>query len=166
MAFGKRMWMERDGMRVTLGPLKLEHAEILAKYIQYLASSAYTMMPDRTHTVWQERDWIKKVAEDDDERIWGVYIDDDPEPIGTLGLHGLNRTPNNCVSGALFFKIEKQGCGIGSRFTHPMRTFAAFELLANPLFAIRSTVLDDNLASFKALESVGYVWTGDEKSLG
>lgn len=158
--FGKKMWMVRDGTKITLAPLLLDHAKVLARHLQYLSANAYTMSPDRAQTEWEEAEWIKKTSEDKSTRMWGVFLNDGDEPIGTVGLHGINFPTGNCTSGAMIFDRAHQGKGYGSRFTHPMRTFYAFQLMTDAMFAIRSTVIADNPRSWKALERMGYVCTG------
>lgn len=106
-----------------------------------------------------EYEYFDKVRADKSCVSWGVYVIDGESRtlVGTTALHGLTDGMydpyKSGSSGFMIFRPEFWGKGIAGA-CHRARTMYAFDSLG--LVVIRSSVIRENIASQRAIESVGY----------
>ena len=154
--YGPSLRIEYDGLGVTLVPAKLEWASHYAKMMSSLKVNMWTTMLYGC-TESGELEWLEKQAKDPKGVAWAIVPDGCELPVGNTGLHNIDAVTGSCTSGIIIFDTVWWGRGIASR-AHLIRTWFAAEMLNR--LTIHSHVRDQNEASRKALERVGYTVTG------
>lgn len=154
--YGPKIRIEYDGLGITLVPAKLEWA---AHYAEMMSSLKVNMWTNGLYgfTEADEREWLEKTAKDSKGVSWAILPDGCDLPVGNTGLHGIESITGSCSSGIIIFDTTWWGKGVASR-AHLARTWFSAEMLNR--LTIHSTVRDQNEASRKALERVGYMVTG------
>lgn len=104
----------------------------------------------------EEKEWFEKAAEDDSV-IW--LIRKEGKLIGSTGLHHLDNWNGSCTSGCVIWDKSQWGLGVVS-LAHIVRTWFAAKQFKR--LTIGSSVYTPNVASYRALERVGYIRTGKE----
>jgi RimJ/RimL family protein N-acetyltransferase len=154
--FGPKVKISNNNISMTLGgsPTKEDIPEITNgmsdwQVLKYLGRSFGT-------TKKEEREWMEKTSKSDSV-IW--LIRKGGKLIGSTGLHHLDSWDGSCTSGCVIWDKSQWGNGIAS-LAHVVRTwFAAKQYNRH---TIGSSVYVPNVASYKALEKVGYIRVGKE----
>ncbi len=112
-----------------------------------------------------ETDWFERERKNSDSIVWGIFdITNGRTLIGNTSLGSFETGPTGirqAVSGILIFNKDYWGKGIAS-YAHKARTWYAFNEMG--LTRIQSAVYDGNIASQKALESIGYQFVYTERN--
>ena len=154
--YGPKIRVECDGLGITLVPAKLEWAGHYAEMMSSLKVNMWTMGL-YGFTEADEREWLEKTAKYPKGVSWAILPDGCDLPVGNTGLHGIDFVTGSCSSGIIIFDPTWWGKGVASR-AHLARTWFASDMLHR--LTIHSTVRDQNEASRRALERVGYTVTG------
>lgn len=154
--YGPKIRVEYDGLGITLVPARLEWAK---HYAEMMSSLRVNMWTNGLYgfTEADEREWLEKTAKDPKGVSWAILPDGCDLPVGNTGLHGIDPITGPCTSGIIIFDPTWWGKGVASR-AHLARTWFATGMLNR--WMIHSTVRDQNEASRKALERIGYTVTG------
>ena len=169
MAFGPIMRFVVGELRVELAPFSRED---MAEFISLDCGGGMWQFSVRKHTghrtaptLEDELEHHDKVRKSADRLVWGIWIIltidgiEKRQLIGVSELHGFDEGSTQLVqqatSGSMIFNKEYWGEGI-ARAAHKARTWYAFTQMG--LHRINSAVMQENLASRKALERSGYTF--------
>lgn len=143
---------------VTMRPAREGDGADLARYLEDFTVQQFVMLQGGP-TVRDEDEWLERTRANADIIAWIVTVTDGEQET-LVGTTALQRQPGNrLTSGILFANRALWGQGIAS-LTHRLRTWYAFcELGA---YAIGSAYVEENQASGRALQGVGYIETGRE----
>lgn len=147
----------REGVQLRLRPYTEEEMEQVTGHLtSYETTKTITLRG--APTVEQEREWLKKTAEDENGRLWAIAVVQDDGSELPIGHTTLNRGKNGrWTSGSLIFRREWWGRGVISA-AHRARCLYATRV--EQILFIDSGALQGNPASFKALRRVGYEQCG------
>lgn len=153
--FGPPISVKRDDLTIEMAPFSRDQAERIADYWRYDVIQHLSHI--RGQTPESQRQFYDQVAADEDHWSWGIFVIEDGRKIH-VGNTSLNIVRANIAeSGILIFRRDYWGKGVAS-LSHAARTLFAHDELG--LLSIRSFVFEDNEASRRAIEKVGYVQIG------
>ncbi len=159
--FGVKMIIKHKGVSVLLRPFCKEDLTVLVDRFSSMKIHLYTNGLF-AQTYENELEWYEKNRQDQDTCHWAIvplFSNEKELPIGVTGLHGLLSRNNSCTSGIIIWDPAWWGKGIASA-CHLGRTLFAADYLNR--MKINSTVREENVASRRALERVGYTVWGTE----
>lgn len=172
MAFGPIMRLKVGELNIELAPLT---KEVVGEFIdiayggglQQQSVSRYLGMTTAP-IAEDEQEWFEKIRTAKDTVLWGIWVVDGESRtlIGNSSLFDMGEvghTPffRQATSGSLIFRKEYWGRGIASA-AHKARTWYAFQHLG--LHRIKSSVIQANGGSRKALERSGYTFVFTERN--
>lgn len=159
MAFGSIIQIKDGELNIELAPFSREDSlEFIKPGLQqssvtkYLGITGATVQDDQL-------EWYDRIRKDDSRIIWGIWLIEGGKRklIGNSVLFDIKRKHiHRATSGSLITSKEYWGKGIASA-CHKARTWYAFRHLG--FHCIGSEVLQGNIASRKALEKSGYIFT-------
>lgn len=143
-----------NGQIVTLAPIKPEHLE---HYVEWFADPQVTRFlgQDTAVTLQQEHDWLEGVARSEREVLWGIFVEG--RHIGGTAVSRINWRHRHGMTGTMIGDRTWWGRGIATE-AMTLRTDYAFGELG--LEKLITQVVEDNVASRRALEKVGYTTAG------
>jgi RimJ/RimL family protein N-acetyltransferase len=154
--FGAKVKILNNNISLTLGgpPTEEDIPEITKgmsdwEILKYLGRNVGT-------TIKEEREWMERTSKSDSV-IW--FIRKEGRLIGSTGLHHLDNWNGSCTSGCVIWDKSQWGLGVAS-LAHIVRTWFAAKQFNR--LTIGSSVYTPNVASYKALEKVGYIRVGKE----
>lgn len=160
MAFGPIMKLTiESGLKLELAPFTREEALIFIAGLQKQSTNQYNgMLPV---TAEMEQEWFDKRSKESNVMLWGVWVveRDKRKLIGYTEINEISPlvpTQRNITQGSTSITLTDNSywCrGIASA-AHYARTWYAFEQLG--LVRLRSAVAQENTASRRALDKVGY----------
>ena len=162
--FAPRYEVQVGELTIEMGPPKDKaEIELLAELMSNPKITRY-MGVLSGFTPDDEAEWYEKVRTSKDDIVWTLFdiTDGKRTVIGNTALHGSKLSMKTFVSGFQLSRPEYWGKGIAGA-THRVRTWHAFN--REGAICIRSAVIEPNVGSRKALESVGYVVVGVERNI-
>lgn len=159
--YGTTMAGTRNGVSILMRAVEeSEMDELTTKAISSLQVMRYSNVPHLSHTVGDERAWLKRASEDQNAYYWGIEYEG--ELVGTTAVHKVH-TMKPPTTGIVIWKKEVHGRGIAS-LAHRLRTMFIADFLG--IRQVQSHVRAKNIASRMALEGVGYqVWGSEPQSV-
>lgn len=140
----------------------LELSDIHKKYIDGLNDPTVNFFLDSVranHQTYESvRDFISQEHESFDSILWGVWLGDAKNHIGTVRIHGINTRHRTACVGVCLFDRGSWGKGVGGKCIKTVTTWA---ITALDLRWIEAGIFTDNIASQKAFISAGYEWIFD-----
>ena len=164
MALGKTMKLTIDtGLSIELAPFTREEAMQFVKGFEQHSITQY--LTDHVETKETEEEWYDKMIKDKTSCVWGIWVVEGGKRtlIGSSALThiSLDKHIRQAVSGSMIFDKSYWGQGVASA-CHKARTLWAFEHMG--LHRIKSSVLQPNAGSRKALERSGYTYVYTERN--
>lgn len=160
--FGIKMFVKTDKAKVLLRPGTKEDIPELVKHFSSMQVHVYTQGLFG-QTLENEIEWYDKVRKDENDCVWFIQPEGSDVPVGVTALHKILSRGGGCTSGIIIWDQGWWGKGVASA-AHLARTLFAADYLSK--YSIRSSVREDNEASRRALESVGYTVWGTEPADG
>lgn len=160
--FGVNMHVKTKKVSVTLRPGTKEDIPGLVKHFSSMQIHMYTKGLFG-QTLENELEWYDRVRKDENDCLWFIEPEGSDVAVGVTGLHKILSRGGGCTSGIIIWDRKWWGQGVAGA-THLARTLFAADYLNK--YSIRSSVREDNQASRKALESVGYTVWGTEPADG
>ena len=145
------------GEKCTLRPPRKDEAAAYIKWFEDPEVFRYTLQVG-PFSIWQEEDFIKRVAEDQNAVSWVIEVDG--RPVGWTGVAGINWRNGNGEGGIVIGDKSLWGKGIATE-AMGLRTRFCFRELR--LHKIRTRVYMENEASRRALMKTGYRQTGVQR---
>ena len=145
------------GEKCTLRPPRLDEAPIYISWFADLEVIRYTLQVG-PFSLWQEEDFLKRVAEDPNGISWVIEVDG--RPVGFTGVAGINWRNGNGESGIVIGEKSVWRRGVATE-AMALRTDYCFRELR--LHKIRTRVYMENEASKRALMKNGYRETGIQR---
>ena len=145
------------GERCTLRPPRKEEA---ATYIEWFKDPdviRYTLQVGPM-SIWQEEDFIKRMAEEQNAISWVIEVDG--RPIGWTGVGGINWRNGNGESGIVIGDKSFWRRGVASEAMQLRTAFCFREL---NLHKLRTRAYMENVASRRALAKAGYRESGIQR---
>lgn len=168
MAFGKIMEFDlNESIRVRLAPFSREDMPEFIKdgAMQTHAITRY-LLRNWAPVLEDEYEWFESTRQDRSSIVWGIFVSDNGSDWQLIGNSSLNNIGDGVMrtatSGFMIFRPEWWGKGIAGK-AHRARSWFAFK--QTEIVMIRSSVLGPNVASAKALQSVGYVPVFTERNM-
>ncbi len=156
--FGINMLVKTKRVSVSLRPGTKEDIPELVKHFSSMRVHMYTMGLF-AQTLENELEWYEKTRKSEEGCTWFIQPESSQVPIGVTSLHKIDSTDGGCTSGIIIWDPSWWGKGVASA-THLARTLFAADYLNK--YSISSSVREENEASRKALERVGYTVWGTE----
>ncbi len=156
--FGINMLVKTERINVYLRPGTKEDLPELVKHFSSMRIHLYTQGLFG-QTIENEQEWYEKTRKADESCVWLIQPVDSKVSIGVTSLHKINSWDGSCTSGIIIWDPSWWGKGIASA-AHLARTLFAADYLNK--YSICSSVREDNEASRRALEKVGYTVWGTE----
>ena len=160
MAFGPIMKLTTEsGLKLELAPFTREEVLVFIAGLQKQSTNQYNgMLPV---TAEMEQEWFDKRSKESNVMLWGVWVveRDKRKLIGYTEINEISPlvpTQRNITQGSTSITLTDNSYwrrGIASA-AHYARTWYAFEQLG--LVRLRSAVAQENTASRRALDKVGY----------
>ena len=138
------------GEKCVLRPPRTEEAAQYVKWFEDPDVFRYTLQIGPL-SIWQEQDFIKRMAEEQNAVSWVIEVDG--RPVGWTGVGGINWRNGNGESGIVIGDKSLWGKGIASEAI-TLRTKFCFRELR--LHKIRTRAYMENEASRRALMKAGY----------
>lgn len=172
MAFGPIMKLQVGDLQIELAPLtkeamgefvSLEHGGgmQLQAVTRYISRQFAPVLED-------EHDWFEKVRLEATTLLWGIWVIEKDRRIliGNTSIFKIGKIGHapfirQAETGSMIFRQDYWGKGIASA-VHKARTWYAFKHLG--LHCLQSAVLQPNIASRKALEKAGYLFTHSQRN--
>ena len=151
---GPTMTIQYNGLHLQLVAPKKEWLPLYIERRNHLSVRQFGA-PLRAETIGMADEWLARMEKSRDEFVWMILPEGEDVPIGATELEQVYR--NQCWSGIMIWNKDWWGKGV-AKTTHLARTMFAADFLN--MWTIRSSVVSTNTASWKALESVGYVQVG------
>jgi ribosomal-protein-alanine N-acetyltransferase len=142
------------GQRIRLAAIAPEHLPDYCRWFSDLEVMRF-LSRDTPPTLRQEEEWLDHVSRSETDVVWGIFADE--QHIGSIGIHRINWRNRRASTGTLIGDKRWWGRGIAGEAMR-LRTAYAFEELG--LDKLITQVFSGNVASRKALESVGYQTVG------
>lgn len=158
--FGMPMQVVGKELTIEMKPPSREEVAAMAPYLGEPVARYLLMRSGQTAQT--EAEWYDSVVKSQDHTMWGIFVGDETGLLH-VGNTSLVKHGDFTTSGVLVHRKEYWGKGIVS-LAHLARTFYASEVMDLPM--IRSEVYQENVASRRALEKVGYVHTGTSYGRG
>lgn len=148
-----------SGLHVIMRPYRDGEEGAMAEQISSAEVCKFLSL-NGSQTPAQEKEWLRKLAEEDDSTLWAICLgehtgDHVGKPIGTSGLHHIRNA--RAVSGVVIYDRSVWGKGLASA-CHRARCLYAHQV--HGLKAIDSAVVFGNAGSIRALRGVGYEVVG------
>ena len=160
MAFGPIMKLTTEsGLKLELAPFTREEVLVFIAGLQKQSTNQYNgMLPV---TAEMEQEWFDKRSKESNVMLWGVWVveRDKKKLIGYTEINEISPlvpTQRNITQGSTSITLTDNSYwhrGVASA-AHYARTWYAFEQLG--LVRLRSAVAQENTASRRALDKVGY----------
>ena len=160
MAFGPIMKLTTEsGLKLELAPFTREEVLVFIAGFQKQSTNQYNgMLPV---TAEMEQEWFDKRSKESSVILWGVWVveRDKKKLIGYTEINEISPlvpTQRNITQGSTSITLTDNSYwhrGVASA-AHYARTWYAFEQLG--LVRLRSAVAQENTASRRALDKVGY----------
>ena len=142
------------GEKCTLRPPRKEEAEAYIGWFKDLDVIRYTLQVGPM-SIWQEEDFIKRMAEEPNAISWIVEVEG--RPVGWTGVGGIHWRNGNGEGGIVIGEKSLWRRGIATEAI-ALRTRFCFRELN--LHKIRTRAFMENKASIRALEKAGYRQSG------
>lgn len=152
------MQVKTHKVSVLLRPGSKEDLPELVKNFSSMRVHLYTNILFG-QTLENEQEWYEKVRSNNDECVWLIQPIGHDRPIGVTGLHKISSQKGDCTSGIIIWDQNWWNMGVASA-AHLARTLFAADYLCK--YSINSSVREENVASRRALEKVGYTVWGTE----
>ena len=110
-----------------------------------------------------EAEWDEKIIKDETRVVWGIFVRDKDTWVHVGNTDIFTGADGSTISGVLIHRKEYWGKGIVSA-AHHARTLYAHDVM--DVEAINSEVYQENKASRRAIEVVGYVKVGSTYGKG
>lgn len=155
MAFGPIMRMKVGELNIELAPIEKDDTVALLPGMHQFSITQYfshAIVP----TLEDEHEWHDEVRKDKNRIVWGIWVHESGgrKLIGTTAINEMKKKPlYQAVTGVMITDKDYWGKGI-AKVTHKARTWFAFEKVG--IVRLKSAVVQGNVASLKALQSVGY----------
>ncbi|OGD83957.1 hypothetical protein A2572_00170 [Candidatus Collierbacteria bacterium RIFOXYD1_FULL_40_9] len=156
--FGIKMQVTTKKISVLLRPGTKEDIPELVKHFSSMRVHMYTQGLFG-QTLENELEWYDKTRSSQEGCTWFIQPQGSKVAIGVTSLHKIDTWDGGCSSGIIIWDTNWWGKGVASA-AHLARTLFAADFLNK--YSIRSSVREDNQASRKALEKVGYTVWGTE----
>lgn len=104
-----------------------------------------------------EVEWYEKTRKSTDSYLWAIQPDGCDHPVGSTSISEINDEGFSCSTGIIIYDKGWQSRGVGG-LSHLARTWFVANVLNQN--SIATHIVDGNIRSRKALESVGYFITG------
>ena len=166
MAFGPIMRMTtKEGLAIELAPFTRDDAtEAFSKGLQQDSVIRYISLHHKAQLPETVGKWYDKIIDDSEQIIWGIWAVEGGERrlIGNSAIMNLEREPlYQGVSGIVISDKAYWGRGVAS-VAHKARTWYVFRQMG--LVRIKSAVIEENEASRRALERMGYTHVYTERN--
>ena len=145
------------GEKCTLRPPRKEEAETYMGWFKDPEVIRYTLQAGPM-SIWQEEDFIKRMAEETNAISWVIEVDG--RPVGWTGVGGINWRNGNGESGIVIGEKSHWRKGIATE-AMALRTRYCFRELN--LHKIRTRAYMENEASKRALMKAGYLQSGVQR---
>lgn len=142
-----------EGETVTLTPVEEEDLEFLQRNINDPAVWR-TLSANRPYNMAQERDWFERLNENDD--LVSLLVCADGEPVGSVGLHGVDDTDGTAELG-YWVDPGEQRQGYAREAAELVITYGFDQLR---LHKVTARAFEHNDASRGLLESLGFTEEG------
>lgn len=152
---GPKLYIKTKEVGVTLAPYKKEYAELFADLESSLKVHEYTAGPYGATKEYEEElyDQLRKSPR---SVVWVIIPDGQKDPIGHTSIHNITND-GSCSTEIMIMDQKWWGKGIATQ-AHLIRTWYAINSLSRNIMS--SSLAENNVASRKALESIGYFVTG------
>lgn len=168
MAFGPIMKLHTEaGLQLELAPFTRSEVAQFIGGLQTASVLRFVGIP--VMTLEMEQEWYDKKSKDDNSVLWGIWAlhDDERVLIGSTGINEIGPhvpTQRGMIQGTTGITLTNKqywGKGIASA-AHKARTWYAFR--QSGLIRLKSAVAQENGASRRALEKVGYTVVYTERN--
>ncbi len=152
---GPKLYIKTKEVGVTLAPYKREYSELFADLESSLAVHEYTAGP-YGRTKEDEDELFEQIRKAPKSVSWVIIPDGQKDPVGYTAIHNITND-GSCSTEIQIMDQKWWGKGIATQ-AHLIRTWYAVNSLSRNIMS--SSLAENNIASRKALESVGYFVTG------
>lgn len=156
--FGVNMQVKTKQITVRLRPGSKDDIPELVKHFSSMKVHMYTQ-GIFAQTMENELDWYERVRNSENDCVWLIQPEGSEVAVGITGLHKILGLEGGCTSGIIIWNTSWWGKGVATA-AHLARTLFAADYLNK--YSIRSSVREENEASRRALEKVGYTIWGTE----
>ncbi len=160
--FGINMFVKTQKINVRLRPGTKEDLPELVKHFSSMRIHLYTQGLFG-QTIENELEWYDKTRKSDECCTWFIQPEGSQVVVGVTSLHKINSTDGSCTSGIIIWDQSWWGKGVASA-AHLARTLFTADYLCK--YSISCSVREENVASRRALEKVGYTVWGTEPADG
>lgn len=146
------------GKLVTLRPLEESDMALCVEWFSDMEVTRYLGVRTSALALFQEEEWSKKTGESANDVLW--MIEAEGRTVGIIGIHDINWQSGHAHTGINIGVKSAWGKGYASE-AMALRTEYAFRWL--DLHKLMTTVLDENVASKRALMRSGYKEIGKHR---
>lgn len=154
--FGPKLFIKTKDDGVTLAPFKKEYCPLIAELSSSVDVRMFTGGPF-ADTIEDEEEMYENMRKNKTSVLWAIFIEGYNNPIGYTAIHNI-AYDGHASSEIMIFNKKFWAKGVATQ-SHIIRTWYAAEHLNRNI--IYATVNEENLASKKALQNVGYFQTGN-----
>jgi len=142
------------GQRVYLGPMRPEHAQVFARWLNDLAVSITLSNVRRIpFMVQDEAEWIEHIRRDPNHVVFTVYTREGDQPIGTVGLHDINWPDRNAELGVMIGERTEWGQGYATEAISLLLDYA-FTILGLRMVFLRCIAYNER--AYRLYERLGF----------
>lgn len=145
-----------EGDRIYFRPLEIEDEPLLRLWFND-PRNWRTLLRNRPITAVQEKKFLEKLGESENEVVFGVVVREGDQLIGTAGLHKIEWVSRKAEFGICIGDVERQNCGFGTETTQLVLDYGFRVLNLN---RIGLDVYADNPRGIRTYEKAGFVPEG------
>jgi RimJ/RimL family protein N-acetyltransferase len=143
------------GPRVMMRPPTEDDVPHFLRWLADTEVTKYLGFWNTVPSLEQEKDWIKKAAEDRNSVVWTIELEG--APIGNSSIRNIDWKNQNGETGTLIGELSRWGKGLG---TESMRLRTAYAFNELNLVKLHSGAFMENEASKRAQLAAGYRQAG------
>ena len=145
-----------QGERIYFRPLELEDESLLRFWFND-PRNWKTLLRNRPITAVQERKFLEKLGESENEVVFGIVVREGDRLIGTAGLHRIEWVSRKAEFGICIGDVESQNNGFGTEATRLVLDYGFGVLNLN---RIGLDVYADSPRGIRTYEKAGFVPEG------
>lgn len=140
----------------------LKPSDVHNEYIDGLNDPAVNFFLDsvkcKSQTYESVRNFVSQDCASSDSILWGIWLEDSKNHIGTVRIHSINTRHKTACIGVCLFDQGSWGKGVGGKSIKSVTNWAIRTL---DLRWVEAGIYIDNVASQKAFMFAGYEWIFD-----